>query len=132
MQKLDAAHATIRLWGHPHVSAELEVERYPVWIWVGRVGLFLLWWIIGTLSTLLLTFDPFMAWFPFVLGMALVYRGIVGRYRVHAFSGVCPRCGCELKLRPGSKINLPCKLDCFSCHFEPELHLSSERLDTDA
>jgi hypothetical protein len=125
MHQNTAARATLRIWGHTRVEAKLEVERYPFWAWIGRVALFAVIWIVGTFLTLVLTFDPFVASFPFVLGIGLVYRGIRGRYKVRAFSGVCPRCRNTLDLKPGSKINLPHRLDCFKCHFEPELHLEA-------
>jgi hypothetical protein len=116
-------NATLRLWGHGRVAAQLDVERYPVWTWIARVGLFTCVWFVGTVLTLIVTFDPFVASFPFVLGLGLVYRGIKGRYRVRAFQGACPRCHRALDLKAGSKISLPHQLDCFNCHFEPELHL---------
>jgi hypothetical protein len=116
-------NATLRLWGHGRVAAELDVERYPVLTWIGRIVLFAAVWLVGTALTLIITFDPFVASFPFVLGLGLVYQGIKGRYRVRAFRGACPRCSHALDLKAGSKINLPHQLDCFNCHFEPELHL---------
>jgi hypothetical protein len=118
-----SGNATLKLWGHGRVAAHLEVERYPLWAWMARVGVFLLIWIVGSVVTLVFTFDPFVASFPFMLGLGLVYRGIRGRYRVRSFAGACPRCSNQLELKPGSKINLPHRLDCFACHFEPELHL---------
>lgn len=120
-----AANATLRIWGHARVGARLEVERYPAWAWLSRIVLFAVGWIVGTFLTLVFTFDPFVASFPFVLVLGLVYHGIKGRYRVRAFSGECPRCKHELDLKPGSKINLPHRLDCFKCHFEPELYLEA-------
>jgi hypothetical protein len=118
-------NATLRIWGHARVAARLDVDRYPFWAWVGRITLFTGVWKVGTLLTLVITFDPFVAMFPFVLGIGLIYHGVKGRYRVRQFRGVCPRCRNELELKPGSKIALPHRLDCFRCHFEPELHLET-------
>jgi hypothetical protein len=120
-----AGTATIRLSGHPPVGAELAVRRYPTWAWIGRVITFALAWVASTVVTLVLTFDPFVASFPGVLGMGLVYRGVRGRYRVDHFEGACPRCTGPLRLEPGSKIGLPHRFDCYGCHFTPELHLGS-------
>jgi hypothetical protein len=123
---MNASHtpkATLWIWGHRRVEAHLEVERYPLWAWVARVAAFILAWALGTFLTLILTFDPFIATFPFVVGIGLVHRAFRGRYRVNAFSGTCPRCDNALDLKPGSKISLPHRLDCFRCHFEPELRL---------
>jgi len=118
-------NATLRIWGHERVAARLDVERYPVWAWVARVVGHACAWIGGTLATLIFTFDPFIACFPFAIGLGLLYRAVRGRYRVCAFSGECPRCRNTLHLKSGSKIDLPHRLDCFHCHFEPELHLEA-------
>lgn len=115
--------AVIRLRGHQPRAAHLEVSRYPAWAWLGRIVLFVLCWIVGTWVTLVFTFDPFVASFPFVLGLGLVYHGIRGRYQVRAFHGACPRCEGDLRLDAGSKINLPHPMVCYACHHEPELEL---------
>lgn len=115
------ATAVVRLRGHGSVPARVEVTRFSTLAWIGRVLLFILCWLGGSWLTLVLTFDPFVASFPFVLGMGLVYRGVRGRYTVHAFQGVCPRCREALRIEPGSKIPLPYPMTCFSCHHEPEL-----------
>jgi hypothetical protein len=115
--------ATIWLWGHERRTAELQVVRYSPLKWAARILLFTMIWIIGSAATLIMTFDPFVASFPFVLGIGLVYHGVRGRFRVLSFAGSCPRCANDLHLKPGSKIPLPHRLDCFHCHFEPELRL---------
>lgn len=113
--------ATIRLRGHQSRPAHLDVVRYPAWAWFGRLlGLCVLW-LGSTVLTLLVTFDPFVASFPFVIGLGFVYRAWNARYRVNEFRGHCPRCENELTIRPGSKIDLPHPLVCYSCHHEPEL-----------
>lgn len=119
--------AVIRLRGHQARPAHLEVSRYPTWAWLGRILLYLLVWVVGTWATLVFTFDPFVASFPFVLGLGLVYHGIKGRYQVHAFQGACPRCEEALKLDAGSRINLPHSMVCYACHHEPELVVGQMR-----
>jgi hypothetical protein len=113
--------ARIHLFGHPSKPAHLEVAVYPGWARLARTIGFLLAWIVGSTLTLVFTFDPFVASFPFTIGGWLVYRSWRGRYRVHAFRGACPRCDQQLAVPPGSKIDLPYSLVCYQCHFEPEL-----------
>lgn len=114
-------NAVVRLRGHQARNAHLEVSRYPTLAWLARIVLYLFFWIAGTWAVLVFTFDPFVASFPFVLGIGLVYHGIKGRYQVRSFRGECPRCDAELKLDAGSKINLPHPMVCYACHHEPEL-----------
>ncbi len=117
----EAGTAVIHLRGHGAVPAHLEVSRYPAPAWLGRIALFLVCWLGGSWLTLAFTFDPFVACFPFVLGMALVHHGVRGRYTVLSFHGACPRCGEALTLKRGSKIGLPHPMTCYACHHEPEL-----------
>ena len=116
--------AFVSLRGHGTVPAYLEVSRFSLPAWMARVLFFALCWLGGTALTLVFTFDPFVASFPFVLGMGRVYSGIRGRYRVHAFRGVCPGCREPLEIRAGSKISLPYPMNCYVCHHEPELMLT--------
>jgi hypothetical protein len=88
---------------------------------VARTTGFVALWIASTLGTLALTLDPFVASLPFLVGASLVYRSWKGRFRVEEFQAACPRCGEELKLEPGSRIDLPHPLVCYHCHHEPEL-----------
>lgn len=118
-----ALPAVVHLRGHAATPAHLDVERFPLLAWVARIVRYVVGWLGTTWLTLVLTFDPFVASFPFVIGMGLVYRTVRGRYRVNAFRGVCPRCSTELKLDPGSKIPLPYPLVCYACHHEPELRV---------
>jgi len=117
------ATAFVSLRGYGTVPAHLEVSRFPLLAWMARVVFFTVCWIGGTVATLVFTFDPFVASFPFVLGLGLVHGGVRGRYRVHAFHGVCPSCREPLAIREGSKISLPHPMNCYVCHHEPELIL---------
>lgn len=119
------ASAIVHLRGHHATPAHLEVTRYPALAWIGRIIRYTLGWLGSTSATLVLTFDPFVASFPFVIGLGLLYRTVRGRYRVDSFHGVCPRCSQELKLEAGSKIPLPYPVVCYNCHHEPELRLVS-------
>jgi hypothetical protein len=122
------AHASfggvVRLRGYGTTPAELELHRYPFPAWVVRVLLHVLAWIVATLAILIFTFDPFIASFPFVIGLGAVYRALRGRYRVERFLAPCPSCRGTLTLKAGSKIAIPHDLVCYSCHHEPELLLT--------
>ncbi len=115
------ATARIHLFGHPSKTAHLQLAVYPGWARIGRTLGFFFGWIASTALTLIFTLDPFVASLPFTVGAWLVYRSWRGRYRVHEFRGACPRCDQQLAVPPGSKIDLPCSLVCYGCHFEPEL-----------
>lgn len=117
------APAVLYLGGHERVPVHLEITRYPGWMYVGRIAGRTLCWIGISVGTLVITFDPFVASFPFVIGMGATWRALKGRYHVHAFQGRCPRCAGDLVIRPGSKINLPFSMVCYRCHHEPELRL---------
>ncbi len=116
-----APTARIVLRGHGSVPAEAEVVEYPRSVWLLRTLGYTLLWLVWTLLTLLFTFDPFIASFPFVIGLALVYKSWKGRYQVHSFRAQCPRCKHPLEIKPGSKIDLPHPMVCYTCHHEPEL-----------
>lgn len=118
-----AAAAVVHLRGHGSRPAELRVTRYATAAWLGRILRYAAAWLGITALTLVITFDPFVASFPFVIGAGYLYRTIRGRYRVHLFRGECPRCGGGLDLKPGSKIPLPYPMVCYACHHEPELRL---------
>lgn len=118
-----AAAAVVHLRGHAPVPARLQVIRVPLWAWAARLARYVVGWLASTWLTLIFTFDPFVASFPFVIGLGLVYRTARGRYRVDAFEGACPRCSTALGLEPGSKIPLPFPLVCYACHHEPELRV---------
>lgn len=120
-----AVPAVVHLRGHEPTPAHLEVGRFPLLAWLGRVARYAVGWLGSSWFILVITFDPFVASFPFVIGLGFLVRSIRGRYRVHAFRGVCPRCSKELELAPGSKIPLPYPLVCLGCHHEPELRLAA-------
>lgn len=113
--------ARILLGGHTTRPAHLEAVRYPFWARTLRTLAHAVAWVGSTWLTLVFTFDPFVASFPFVLGGAFTWRSWKGRFRVAAFRGECPRCRRELELREGSKIDLPHSMTCYNCHHEPEL-----------
>lgn len=113
--------ARIVLGGHPSRPARLVARRYPGWARLARTLAFVVLWILSTAGTLVFTFDPFVASLPFLMGISFVYRSWRGRFRVEEFQAACPRCGEDLLLKPGSKIDLPHRLVCYSCHHEPEL-----------
>ena len=57
-------------------------------------------------------------------GAYLAHLFWTGRYRVRWFVGVCPRCGGQLSLSLGERIDLPHAVTCFACHFEPLLEVA--------
>jgi hypothetical protein len=116
--------AVVHLRGHGSTPADLEVTRYSPVAWIGRILRYVVAWLVVSALTLVITFDPFVASFPFVIGGGYVYHTIRGRFHVHRFSGKCPRCSNGLELKRGSKIPLPYPLNCFNCHHEPELRLT--------
>lgn len=113
--------ARIVLGGHPTRPARLVARRYPVWARMVRTLAFVVLWVGSTAGTLIFTFDPFVATFPFAIGVSFVYKSWKGRFRVEDFEAACPRCGEGLLLKPGSRISLPHPMVCYSCHHEPEL-----------
>ena len=123
MESTDAT-AVIHLRGHGSTPAVLSVSRYSAVAWIVRIARYVAGWLGVSTATLIITFDPFVASFPFVIGLGYVYRTVRGRYHVRHFEGRCPRCATTLALKPGSKIPLPYDLVCYSCHHEPELRLA--------
>jgi hypothetical protein len=117
------ASAVVHLRGHGTRPARLDVIRYSPVAWLTRVLRYAFGWLGATFATLVITFDPFVASFPFVIGLGYLYRTIRGRYAVRHFEGECPRCSTPLTLKPGAKIPLPLDLVCYACHHEPELRL---------
>ncbi len=76
---------------------------------------------------------PLLIWVPphypwisvaFVAGAYLAYRSWNGRYSIHSFAGICPRCGSAISLGVERTVDLPHTLTCFSCHFEPRLEVT--------
>lgn len=124
-QERGAVPAIVHLGGHAATPAVLEVTRFRTLGWFGRVLGHVVLWLGGSWLTLAITFDPFVASFPFVIGLGYLYRTIRGRYRVHRFEGTCPRCEGALTLERGSKIPLPYGLVCYRCHHESELRVAA-------
>lgn len=123
---IDQPNAWIVLPGHPDAPARLDAVRQPSWARLSRTLLWGTTWIVSTVATFLVTlFDPFMTAMPFFVGAVLTYRSWRGRFRVMAFQGACPRCREPIRIAPGARIASPHPLVCYSCHFEPELHLAA-------
>lgn len=115
--------ALITLPGHHPAPARVELVYRPTsWRLVRTLACVVFFW--GII--------PLVVWipphYPWVLGSLaagayLAHRAWMGRFRVRAFAGICPRCEQELSLPPGSGISLPHTLTCYSCHFEPQLQV---------
>jgi hypothetical protein len=119
-----APPARLALVFHAPTVARVEVRYRPA---PGRLARALASWAVcwGSIP-LLVWVPPHYPWIfaAFVAGIFLPYRFWTGRYVVLSFAGFCPRCGRELELLRGSKIDLPHALTCFGCHFEPVLEVS--------
>jgi hypothetical protein len=116
-----SAHLTLR--AHQPAPARVELAYKPV---AGRltktIGWLILCW--GSMP-LLLWVPPHYPWvtIAFLGGAYLAYRSWTGRYAVHSFAGICPRCGAPLSLGTERTIDLPHTITCFTCHFEPKLEV---------
>lgn len=120
-----APRALLRLGAHHPGPARVELEYQPAVLrFALALGSWALCW--GAL--------PFLIWIPphypwvtvaFLAGIYLPYHFWTGKYRVRSFAGSCPRCGKPLHLASGTKIDLPHKLTCFDCHFEPRLEVGA-------
>lgn len=124
--------ARLTLPGHAPAPARVEIVSVPV---VYRAALTAVsaagFW---TLAALLLILPPHYPYFlaPVALGLYFPYHFWHGRYRVRAFAGLCPRCGRHLQVAPWTRVSLPFVVDCFACHFEPLLEVSTEAPETGA
>jgi hypothetical protein len=116
--------ALVTLRAHRPAPAQIDLVYRPA---PGRLA--------RTLLRLLLCWGaiPLLVWVPpgypwivgaFVAGIYLAYGSWTGRYLVHSFAGICPRCGHPLSLGVDRAISLPHTLTCFHCHFEPRLEVN--------
>ncbi|MEX2582704.1 MAG: hypothetical protein WD766_05500 [Gemmatimonadota bacterium] len=117
-----AAHLTLR--AHNRAPARVELVYRPA----SRRMLRTVLWLIACWGSV-----PIVLWIPphypwaaaaLVAGAYLAYRDWTGRYAIHSFAGICPRCGSPLSFGVERKVDLPHTLTCFSCHFEPRLEVS--------
>lgn len=121
--RTSAPRAQVRLRAHLPAPARVELVYQPAPGRILRTALCLLgFW--GAIP-LLLWVPPHYPWVigAFAAGLFLAYRQWTGRYQVHAFAGICPRCGHALSLGVDRAISLPHTLTCYHCHFEPELEV---------
>jgi hypothetical protein len=122
-QRALAPHAHLTLRAHLPAPARIELAYRPPLIRLYR-----------TLAWLILCWGsiPFLLWVPphypwitmaFLGGAYMAFRSWTGRYAIHSFAGICPRCGSALSLGRERTIDLPHTLTCFNCHFEPQLEV---------
>lgn len=117
--------ALLTLPGHRPAPARAELVYLPVsWRLPRTLGSLLFFW--GILP-LVVWLPPHYPWVlaSFAAGVYLAHGYWTGRYRVRAFSGICPRCESDLSLPPGGRIDLPYTLTCYACHFEPQLRVTT-------
>jgi hypothetical protein len=119
-----APPARLTLRAHLPAPARVELVYRPA---PGRLARTVLWLVACWGAA------PFLFWFPphypwaaaaLLGGVYLAFRSWTGRYRVHSFAGICPRCGSPLSLGIDRTIDLPHTVTCFSCHFEPRLEVT--------
>lgn len=124
--------ALLTLPGHVPAPARIEIVPIPL---LQRAALTCIsalgFW---GLAALLVILPPHYPYFvvPLALGIYFPYHFWTGRYRARAFAGICPRCGLQLQLTAGTRIDLPLVVTCFACHFEPLLEISPQSVDVDA
>jgi hypothetical protein len=115
--------AQITLRAHKPAPARIELEYRPTPQRIMRA----LAWLIGCWGAI-----PLLVWIPphypwvsiaFIAGWYLAYREWMGRFRVSSFAGICPRCARPVSLGVDKLIDLPHKLTCYTCHFEPRLEV---------
>lgn len=123
MQHGTAPLAILTLPGHRPAPARVELVHQPTpWRLARAFACLLFFW---GVAPLLVVVPPHYPWAAgsLVAGAYLAHRAWTGRFRVRAFTGICPRCEHELSLPPGTGISLPHTMTCFACHFEPQLRL---------
>lgn len=118
-----APPAQLTLRAHRPSPARVELVRNSR---ARRLTRMLLWLVVcWGVAPLVLWIPPHYPWFTaaLLLGAYLGHRSWKGRYTVHSFAGICPRCGAAVSLGPERTFDFPFTLTCFSCHFEPRLHV---------
>jgi len=121
--------AQLTLRAHRPAPARVELVYNPpavrairtiLWISLGWGAALFLFWI-----------PPHYPWITAAMssGLYLAYRSWTGRYRVHSFAGICPRCGSQLSMGADRTIDLPHAVTCFVCHFEPLLEVTFSTLE---
>jgi len=125
-----SAHLTLR--AHQPAPARVElVYRPPLARFYVTLGWLALFW---TPIPLILWVPPHYPWITLALigGAYFGYRAWTGRYAVHSFAGICPRCGSALSIGTERTIDLPYTLTCFNCHFEPRLEVHFATSDAES
>ena len=125
MTGIQSAPARLSLRGHEPRPAVLEVVYRSPRTRATRAILSLLG--LWVLTPIVAIVPPHIPWaiLAFVGGIYLAYRQWTGEYEVHRFEGVCPRCAAPLPLPSGSRIRLPHRMVCYSCHHEPVLEVGA-------
>jgi hypothetical protein len=103
----------------------LTYQPFPARLLKSVASLVVFW----TLAPWSVALPPYYPWPILCLctGAYLAHLFWHGRYRVRWFVGVCPRCGGQVRLSMGERIDLPHTLTCFACHFEPVLEVADAR-----
>ncbi len=117
------SQAFLTLRAHRPAPARVELTvRSRARRFLAVFGWLLLCW--GSIP-ILLWVPPHFPWvaLAFLIGGLLAFRSWTGRYTVHAFAGICPRCGSAISLSGERRMDLPHTLTCFHCHFEPRLEV---------
>ena len=113
----------LTLAGHPPVEGVAKLEFRPRSVRVTRAAVSLLgFWLLAPIVFFLPPHIPWAAG-AFLAGLFFGYRNLRGTFIVHSFTAPCPRCQSPLVIAPGEKIRSPHTLDCYNCHFSPELEV---------
>jgi hypothetical protein len=115
--------ALLTLAGHEPRAGSIEVTYRPPRARMTRALLALLgFW---ALIPLVFFIPPHLPWVlaAFTAGVYFAWRNWAGEYVVRSFTGVCPRCGAQLSLAPGTRIRLPHAITCYQCHHHPVLQV---------
>ncbi|HET7321193.1 MAG TPA: hypothetical protein VFI96_01780 [Longimicrobiaceae bacterium] len=116
--------ALVTLRAYRPAPARVELAYRPLAGRVARTAIILgIFW--GAIP-FLIQVPPYLPWALGALaaGAFLGHREWHGRWHVHSFAGICPRCGHPLSMGVDHSIDLPHTLTCFHCHFEPQLEVS--------
>lgn len=113
--------AQLRLRGHEPAPARVDLVRRTRKTRLTKTLVVLLGsWVV---APILFFIPPHVPWVlgALVAGGYFAYRQWTGEFEVNSFAGACPRCGAELTIPPGTRIGLPHRINCYSCHHESSL-----------
>lgn len=127
-KRLIASPATLRLPGHEPTTGRAELVFWPRRARMTRAAVLLLgFWVLVPIVALV---PPHLPWAlgAFAAGIYFAWSSWTGTHEVKALEGTCPRCGSVLTIKPGTRIRLPHRMNCYTCHHHPQLELPEARV----